>query len=131
MSCDHNSLSPFVQNTLVGKPECSTTLYDCLQQVWMTVTALHRMGRVNTPVLYVLEGPISGDCVQGQETDDAVYPMVRCLIFGIRYLNSIKCMDGKHDINFFYIQSYCVESNRNVKHLPSMPLIHWILLHVL
>ena len=41
------------------------------------------MGHVNTPVLYVLEGPISGDCVQGQETDDAVYPMVRCLIFGI------------------------------------------------
>ena len=72
MSCDHNSLLPLVQNTLVGKPECSITLYDCLQQVWMTVTALHRMGRVNTPVLYVLEGPISGDCVQG-----------RCLIFGI------------------------------------------------
>ena len=51
----------------------------------MTVTALHRMGRVNTPVLYVLEGPILEDCVQGQETDGAVYPMVRCLIFGIRY----------------------------------------------
>ena len=59
-----------------------TFLY--LQQIWVTVTALHRMGRVNTPVLYVLEGPLSGDCVQGQETDDAVYPMVRCLIFSLR-----------------------------------------------